>query len=124
MKILIIAALLAGGLFSQTYTSKTTWTNSVSAGVSGYKVYRKIGPCDPTNTNPFVLRSLTLVTVQPFTDSVTVGSWCAVVTAVRETLQPDGSKFVQESAYSIEAVLVIDPPPTAPIGVKTSVVAQ
>ena len=80
-------------------TATLTWTASVSAGVTGYKVYRSTA-----NGGPYALVSLTPVVGTAYVDSAIQGglTYYYVVTAIDA-----GSN---ESAYSTQATAVVPSP--------------
>lgn len=96
--------LLAVSAFAQTPLSFSfSWTDSVSTGVTGYKLYGAPTACLAGGAAPpgMVLKSLTLITAKPYKIPAAAGTWCFVMTAVGTGTNPDGTTYTSESAYSV-----------------------
>lgn len=117
--------LLAVSAFSQTPLNFSfDWVNSVTPGVTGYKLYGGPGACPaPGGTLPAMsLRSgATLITTKPYKIPAEPGTNCFVLTAVKPGTNPDGTTYTAESAFSVGFTMVFEPA-SAPTGLTGKIV--
>lgn len=121
---LIPLFLLAVSAFAQTPLNFSfTWTDSVSTGVTGYKLYGAPTACLAGGGAPagMVLKSPTLITAKPYKIPAVSGTWCFAMTAMKSGTNPDGTSYISESAYSVGVTIAYDVS-QAPTGLTGTIV--